>query len=229
MIEQSQATACSGARLGLDLAVVGGLVEFATESAFGLALSKRIDRSTVQRINETTTDRDSRRTMAALEPDTAAPQFSLPDDKGEVHSLTEGLAKGPLLLVFFKVSCPTCQYALPFFERLHKRLAGAAVNIWAVSQDSLDHTNAFGREFGIETLPVLFDPEEEGYPVSNVYGITNVPTAFLVEPDGRIAVTSVGWSKDDVARISRQLGQAAGEPGLLLFEPSENVLAFRPG
>jgi peroxiredoxin len=167
--------------------------------------------------------------MAALEPGTAAPEFSLPDDKGEVHSLSEGLTKGPVALVFFKVSCPVCQYALPFFERLHKRLAGAPVSLWAVSQNSLDHTSSFGREFGIQTLPALFDPDEEGYPVSNAYGITNVPTAFLIEPDGKIALTSVGWSKHDTAAIARRLGQVAGEPGLLLFEPQEDVLAFRPG
>jgi peroxiredoxin len=167
--------------------------------------------------------------MPALEPNADAPEFSLPDNKGEVHSLTEALAKGPLLLVFFKVSCPTCQYALPFFERLHKRLVGAPVSMWAVSQNSLDHTNAFGREFGIGTLPMLFDPEEEGYPVSNVYGLTNVPTAFLIGLDGKIALTSVGWSKDDTAQIARRLGEAAGEPGLTLFEPQENVLALRPG
>jgi peroxiredoxin len=167
--------------------------------------------------------------MAALEPGTAAPEFSLPDDKGQAHSLSELLAKGPVVLVFFKVSCPVCQYALPFFERLHKRLAGAAVGMWAVSQDSLDHTNAFGREFGIETLPALFDSDQEGYPVSNTYGLTNVPTAFLIEAGGKIALTSVGWSKDDIAAIARRLGQVAGEPGLTPFEPQEDVLAFRPG
>jgi len=167
--------------------------------------------------------------MAALEPGTAAPEFSLPDDKGQVHSLSKGLAKGPVLLVFFKVSCPTCQYALPFFERLHKRLADAPVSLWAVSQNSLTHTNAFGREFGVATLPALFDPEEEGYPVSNAYDITNVPTAFLIEPDGKIALTSVGWSRDETAAMAHRLGQATGEPGLTPFEPQEDVLVFRPG
>jgi peroxiredoxin len=167
--------------------------------------------------------------MTALEPGTAAPEFSLPDDKGQVHSLSEGFAKGPVLLVFFKVSCPTCQYALPFFERLHKRLADAPVSLWAVSQNSIDHTKAFGREFGVETLPVLFDSDEEAYPVSNVYGITHVPTTFLIEPNGEIGLTSVGWSKDDTAAISRRLGQAGAQPSLTLFEPQESVLAFRPG
>lgn len=167
--------------------------------------------------------------MAALEPGADAPEFSLPNAKGEVHSLTEGLAKGPVLLVFYKVSCPICQYGLPFFERLHKRLADAPVSLWSISQNSIDHTNGFAREFGVETLPVLFDPEEEGFAVSNSYGITNVPTAFLIEPDGKIAATAVGWSKDDTAAMARRLGEAAGEPDLALFEPGENVAAFRPG
>jgi peroxiredoxin len=167
--------------------------------------------------------------MAALEPGTDAPEFSLPNAKGEVHSLAEGLAKGPVLLVFFKISCPTCQYGLPFFERLHKKLAGAPVSLWSISQNSLDHTSGFAREFGVETLPALFDPEEEGFAVSNSYGITNVPTAFLIEPDGKIAATVVGWSKDDTAEIARRLGETVGKPDLALFEPGEKVVDFRPG
>lgn len=167
--------------------------------------------------------------MPALEPGTVAPDFSLPNANGEVHSLSEGLAKGPVLLVFFKVSCPTCQYGLPFFERLYKRLNGAPISMWSISQNSLDHTSAFAREFDVTTLPALFDPEEEGFAVSNSYGITNVPTAFLIEPNGKIGLTSVGWSKDDTAEIAQRLGNAAGESNLTLFAPNEKVVDFRPG
>lgn len=167
--------------------------------------------------------------MPALEPGTAAPPFSLPDHQGEAHSLAECLSRGPFLLIFFKISCPTCQYALPFLERLYKRVAGAPVNIWAVSQDSLGRTDAFSREFGVEALPKLFDPEQDGYAVSNSYEVTHVPTAFLIEPDGNITLTSVGWSKDDATTFGERLGEAAGKQVLPLFEPQEDVLDFRPG
>jgi peroxiredoxin len=167
--------------------------------------------------------------MPALDPGSAAPEFTLPDDQGRMHSLAEGLAKGPVLLVFFKISCPTCQYALPFFERLHARLAGAPVSIWGVSQNPPDHTQGFRREYHIETLPMLFDPGEENYPASNAFGIAYVPTAFVIEPGGEIALTSVGWSKDDIEAIARRLGEKAGEPAIALFGPHENVVAFRPG
>jgi peroxiredoxin len=167
--------------------------------------------------------------MAALEPGAAAPKFALSDAAGQTHTLAEGLAQGPVTLVFFKISCPTCQYALPFFERLQQRLGGAPGSLWGISQDSLDQTDAFAREFGVRTLPMLFDPEEQGYPVSNAYGITTVPTAFLIEQGGRIALTSVGWSRDEAAAIATRLGEASRKPALTLYEPREDVLAFRPG
>jgi peroxiredoxin len=167
--------------------------------------------------------------MAALEPGSIAPEFVLPDSQGQTHSLSEGLAGGPVLLVFFKISCPTSQYALPFYERLHRRLAGSSLKIWAVSQDSLDHTNAFARHFGVETLPALFDPEEEGYTVSNAYGITNVPTAFLIGPGREVLFTSVGWSREDVRDIARRLGEHTALPNLELFEDGEKVIEFQPG
>ena len=58
--------------------------------------------------------------MAALATGTKAPDFDLKTLDGKRFSLGEELASGPVVLAFFKVSCPTCQYAFPFLERLHK-------------------------------------------------------------------------------------------------------------
>jgi len=58
--------------------------------------------------------------MAALGTGVRAPEFELRTMDAKPFSLGDALARGPAVLVFFKVSCPTCQYALPFFERLYK-------------------------------------------------------------------------------------------------------------
>ena len=58
--------------------------------------------------------------MAALCTGNKAPEFDLKTLDGKRFSLSDELAHRPVVLAFFKVSCPTCQYALPFFERLHK-------------------------------------------------------------------------------------------------------------
>ena len=58
--------------------------------------------------------------MATLKAGTSAPDFTLPTIDGKKFSLRDALARGPVLAAFFKVSCPTCQYAFPFLERIYK-------------------------------------------------------------------------------------------------------------
>ena len=58
--------------------------------------------------------------MTALATGAKAPEFELKTLEGKRFSLNEELAKGPVVLAFFKVSCPTCQYAFPYLERLYK-------------------------------------------------------------------------------------------------------------
>ena len=166
--------------------------------------------------------------MAALSPGSQAPDFTLVDHEGEPRSLSSALKNGPVLVTFFKVSCPTCQYALPFVDRLQSQLEGTPVTVWAVSQDGPDPTAAFNAEFEV-SLTDLFDPEEETYPVSNAYGLTHVPTSFLIDRDGAIAETSVGWDKKDMEQISSRVGEAAGVADLTPFHSGEDVLDYRGG
>ena len=166
--------------------------------------------------------------MAALEPGSKAPDFSLPDHNGNTQSLRAALEKGPVLVTFFKVTCPTCQYALPFFDRLSAATAESPVTFWAVSQNDPSDTAAFNREFEVD-LPELFDSEDDNFPVSNAYGITHVPSSFLIEQDGTIAVSSVGWDKAEFELITKHLALAASAPDLDVFNPGEDVLDYRAG
>ena len=101
--------------------------------------------------------------MAALERGTTAPDFTLPAMDGKQFSLREALARGPVLAAFFKISCPTCQYALPFLQRIYEAHGNNAVTIVGISQNTKKDTAAFIREYGI-TFPVLLD-DTSSYPV----------------------------------------------------------------
>src|SRR5882672_7097666 len=126
----------------------------------------------------------SARQQRTLEAGARAPEFNLPtlDGKGS-QSLGAALASGSVLLAFFKVSCPTCQLTLPFIERMYKGAKNGVTRMFAVSQDDAADTREFNQEFGI-TMPTLLDLEQKGYPASNAFGLTNVPSLFLVEPGG---------------------------------------------
>jgi peroxiredoxin len=164
--------------------------------------------------------------MPALATGTNAPAISLHDINGEHFSLTEELKRGPVVLAFFKISCPVCQYAMPFLQRLYQGFKGKA-NIVGVSQNSKLDTSLFQREYGITFRTLLDDPER--YPASNAFGLTNVPSNFLIAPDGSIELSSVGWSRDDIAEIARRLGEMLNRPPAQVFRPGEDVPAYKAG
>lgn len=164
--------------------------------------------------------------MEALAAGTQAPPFTLKDMGGKAYSLPEALKQGPVLLAFFKVSCPVCQFTFPFIERLHQAVKGnGKLHIWGVSQDDARDTRSYAREYAC-TFPMLID--EAGYPVSNQYGLTNVPTLFLVKPDGAIQVSSVGFARQDIEAVAAEYGRLAGQR-ITVFQPSDNVPDFKPG
>jgi peroxiredoxin len=165
--------------------------------------------------------------MKALAAGAKAPEFALQAMDGQKFSLQDAIANGPVVLVFFKVSCPTCQYALPFYERLHKAYGRNGVTLVGVSQNDGKDTAAFAKEFGI-TFPVLLD-EMGAYPASNAYGLTNVPSMFWVAQDGEIEVSSVGWVKADFELINRKMAEAGKVSPGAVFRPGEEVRDFRAG
>ncbi len=165
--------------------------------------------------------------MAALTAGTKAPDFSLTAVDGKKFNLQDALKQGPVVAAFFKVSCPVCQYAFPFLERVHKAHGGQKVTIIGVSQDDRRNTAAFLKEYGV-TFPTFLD-DPNGYAVSNAYGLTNVPTWFLIGQDGEIEISSVGWVKNDIEDLNRKLADTKKTPPPQLFKPGEDVRDFRAG
>ena len=165
--------------------------------------------------------------MAALTAGTQAPQFDLPTMDGPMFSLRDALSHGPVLAVFFKISCPVCQYALPYFQRIHKTYGGKNSSIVGISQNEKRDTAEFMKRYGI-TFPVLLD-DTKTFPVSNAYGLTNVPTAFWISEDGTIEISSVGWSRQELEEMARKAASAAGTAAAPVFQPTEQIADFRAG
>jgi len=166
--------------------------------------------------------------MAALEVGTLAPDFALPTLEGHQVSLKELLQRGPVVLAFFKVSCPVCQYAFPLYERLFHANQGTDVTMLGVSQDGLRKTADFRHEYGVN-FPLAIDDDSHHYAVSNAYGLTNVPTLFYIAPGGKIEVSSVGWSKADVDEVNAKLAALRHQKPPAFWRAGEDVPAFRAG
>lgn len=165
--------------------------------------------------------------MSALATGAKAPEFELKTLDGKRFSLADELIRGPVVLAFFKVSCPTCQYAFPFLERLHKAYGNNGVTLVGVSQNDSQETAAFCKDFGI-TFPMLLD-DGQTFPVSNAYGLTNVPSLFWVAQDGEIETSSVGWVKADFEVINRKMAEHGKTAPAAMFRAGEDVRDFRAG
>jgi peroxiredoxin len=137
--------------------------------------------------------------------------------KGRAPETAIPVNPGPALVSFFKVSCPVCQYTLPYLERLSQ---SGKVKVIGVSQDDEDATDDFKQSYGL-TFPVVLDPADEGYKASNAYAITHVPSLFLVE-DGTISMAVSGFSRTDLEELGRRFGAE-------VFEPGESTPEYKPG
>jgi peroxiredoxin len=166
--------------------------------------------------------------MTALASGVHAPDFTLPllDSSGN-FSLQQARQRGPVLAAFFKISCPVCQLAFPYLQRLFAAYGGRNVAIVGVSQDNAADTQDFCRQFGIK-FPVALD-ELKKYPASNAYGLTNVPSLFWISPKGAIELSSVGWAKAEIEEINQRLAASTGMPKAEIFGSGENVPEFKPG
>jgi peroxiredoxin len=155
-----------------------------------------------------------------------APGFTLKSPDGKEYTLGKLLEKGPVVVAFFKISCPVCQFTLPYLQRLAERYAGDSATVIGVSQDDERGTKEFNREYGV-TFPTLLD--EPGYPVSNAYGLSMVPTIFLIEPDGRVKISCMGFDKADLEKIAGDLSQRRKIAAAPLFRADEVIPAQKPG
>jgi peroxiredoxin len=156
-----------------------------------------------------------------------APEFSLKSLDNKEYPLSDVIERGPVVAAFFKISCPVCQFTFPFLERLYKRYGGEKVTFLGISQDDAKSSQKFAKEYGI-TFPIVLD-DANGYAVSNAYGLTSVPTIFLIDTDGTVKVSSMGFDKKDLETIAAYLAERKKISLSPLFRPDEVVPSNKPG
>ena len=127
---------------------------------------------------------------AMLEAGSSTPPFELRQVNGSSTSSGAILEQGPAVVAFFKVGCPVCQMTMPFLQRLAGQ---AGLQIIGISQDDPGATQKFNDRLGL-TFTTLLDESKAGYPASNAFGISAVPSIFVLEQDGTISKAFAGFS-----------------------------------
>ncbi len=155
-----------------------------------------------------------------------APDFELPDLSEQPYRLADALGQGPVLIVFWKTTCKTCDVAFPYLQRLADAYEGSRWQLLGISQEGAAESAAFAERYGV-TFPVLIDGE--GWPVSKEYDPEATPTMFLIDPDGVVEAASVGFSKADLNDMSARVATHLGRAAAVVARDDDGGPPFMPG
>jgi peroxiredoxin len=127
-----------------------------------------------------------------------APAYAAPSLRGDTVSLA-ALRGRVVLLNVWATWCAPCLREMPAMHRLQAALRDDGLEVVAVSVDAVApgpdrleraraRVGAYVDELGVD-FTVLLDPAGE---VQRLFGVTGLPTTFLIDRDGRIAAKVLG-------------------------------------
>jgi thioredoxin-dependent peroxiredoxin len=124
-----------------------------------------------------------------LRPGETAPEFELPDQRGEPVSLTSLLANGPVVLFWYPAAMTTgCTRESCHFRDLAAEFAEVGAQRVGISADEPEKQAEFDEKHDLG-YPLLSDPDRA---VASAYGVKrpgplmNKRTTFVIDADGTI-------------------------------------------
>ena len=129
-----------------------------------------------------------------------APDFTLLSVDGKTVTLSRLRGK-VVLLDFWATWCSPCRLAIPYLNDLHKANRERGLEIIGVSLDkgSPERVRRFAVNMGIQYTIIMADDE-----VVKKYGISPIPTTYLIDRDGYISNKWVGFSQNLISKISTE-------------------------
>jgi peroxiredoxin len=144
-----------------------------------------------------------------------APVIILPDIHGETFDVATLLAKGPVVVTFYRGGwCPFCNLELKAYQSALPRIAAAGASLVAISPEKPDNT-AGTAEKNTLTFPVLSDI---GQSVGKAFGIVYAFTDELrTAYDGfKLDIPAMNGMPDEWS-LPLSATYVIGTDGLLLF------------
>ncbi|MEJ5253098.1 MAG: TlpA family protein disulfide reductase [Chthonomonadetes bacterium] len=155
----------------------------------------------------------------------AVVDFTFKGVDGKTYSTAETRKNGLLMLVFYKVTCPVCQFNNPYMEKF-RAYEGKGFQIWGVSQDDAQKTVEYARTYGNVTFPQVLDEELKA---TVAYDLVSVPTLYLLDSGDTILWQTMGWNRDELNKVSQMIAERLGVPAVKIVEDDDPAPVFRPG
>ncbi len=106
-----------------------------------------------------------------------------------------------MLIDFWATWCAPCRLAIPHLNDLYKAYQERGLEIIGMSLDrgSPERVRRFVVNMGVQYTIIIADDD-----VVKNYGISPIPTTYLIDQDGYISNKWVGFSKNLMSKISTE-------------------------
>ncbi len=143
-----------------------------------------------------------------------APDWTLKNGKGEEVSLKK-LRGNVVVLDFWATWCRPCVMAMPKLQKLYKHYEDKPVKVFGVNcrerQVSAAQAVKFARQKNVE-YPILVEGDE----VASAYRVRGIPTFYVIDPAGKVAMAFAGLPQSEkpiIDTIDKLLAQADKDAG----------------
>jgi len=133
-----------------------------------------------------------------------APNFKLENLSGEYVELKGLLGKGPVLVSFWATWCKPCVEELSEYKKLYSEYKSKGLSVVAISTDdekTVAKVKPFVKSKGYD-FPVLLDTNSE---VARKFYVQNVPYTFLLDEQGNIVYSHLGYKKGDELQVKKRI------------------------
>jgi peroxiredoxin len=161
----------------------------------------------------------------ALKAGDKAPEFTLPDPNGTPISSIDLLAKGPLVLTFYRgVWCPYCNFDLSALESARSEIESRGATLVAVSQQTAAN-NRKSQQANKLGFPVLVD---KGGALAEKFGIRwNVPDD-LKAVHQQVGADLEAFNGEDSWTLPMPARYVIGQNGVILYAEVNPDYTRRP-
>jgi len=129
-----------------------------------------------------------------------APAFVLPGDNKNIN--LEKLKGKVVYLDFWASWCDPCRKSFPWMNEMHTRFDSNKFTIVAVN---LDASKADATKF-LKIVPAKFDiAYDPNGKVAEKYQLKAMPTSYLIDKHGNIALVHKGYREGEAAKIEEKI------------------------
>jgi len=161
----------------------------------------------------------------ALKAGDVAPEFTLPDADGKPVSSRALLAKGPLVVTFYRgVWCPYCNFDLTALEEARAEIEARGASLVAISQQTAANSRKSQRQNGLG-FPILSD---KGGEVGARFGVRWTAPEYLREVQRALGADLAQFDGEESWTLPMPARYVIGQDGVIAYAEVNADYTRRP-